>query len=130
MQTDNAQDSGRNQLLWLAGAVGTTVGVAVWAYSRRELSYWERTRQAAGQAVEAAAGINPWLSVGATTAVGCAALAYRLRKPKNAWQKGSERAKAIGERAQAIVSQNAKQIRPWLPVIASAGISAASAAYR
>jgi hypothetical protein len=81
------------------------------------------TNQAGGRAGSRDCRRHKSLGVGATTAVGCAALAYRLRKPKNPWQKGSER-------AQAIVSQSARQLKPWLPVIASAGISAASAAYR
>ena len=123
-QNDSSQDSTRvNQLLWFAGAVGTTVGVAVWAYSRRDVTYWERAKRVTDQVAETAAAINPWVGVGATTAaLGCAALAHRLREPKSTRQRASER-------ADEFVSQTTKQLRPWLGVIASATLSAASAAY-
>lgn len=123
-QTDNAPDSARrNQLLWFAGAVGTTIGVAAWAYSRRELSYWERTKRAAGHVAETAAEMNPWLGIGAgAAALGCAALVYRIGEPKSTWQRASER-------ADELASQVGKQLRPWRGVIASAAISAVVAAY-
>ncbi len=123
-QTENTRyDTGTNQLLWFAGAVGTTVGVAVWAYRHRQPSYWERTKRAAGEVAASVADVNPWLGIGAgTAALGCTALAYRLREPKSAWQKASER-------ADELASQTAKQLRPWLGVIASVAISAVSAAY-
>jgi hypothetical protein len=118
-QTDNAPDSARrNQLLWFAGAVGTTLGVAAWAYSHRELSYWERTKRAAGHVAETAAEMNPWLGIGAgAAALGCAALVYRIGEPKSTWQRASERAAQLA-------SQVGKQLRPWREVIASAAISA------
>jgi hypothetical protein len=122
MENNNPQDGARkNQLLWFTGAVGAAVGLAVWAYSRPKLSYWERTKRAGGQIAETAAGINPWLGAG-TAALGCAALAYRLREPKSTWQRASER-------ADQMLSQTAKQLRPWMGVIASAAISTASTAY-
>lgn len=123
-QTDNAKDSaGNSQLLWFAGALGTTVGIAVWAYSRKELSHWERTKRAARQAADTAAEMKPWLGIGgATAAVGCAALAYRLREPKSRWQR-------VSKRADDIVSQTGKQLKPWLAVIAGTTLSVASTAY-
>lgn len=123
-QIDNRHDSTpRNELLWFAGAVGTTVGFAVWAYSRREPSYWERTKRAVDQVAETAAEVNPWLGIGTVTAaLGCAALAHRMREPKSTWERASER-------ADEVVSHTRKQLKPWLGVITSAAISAASAAY-
>ncbi len=72
-ETNSIPDRARdNQLLWFAGAVGTAVGIAMWAYSRRELTYWERTKRAAGQMADTAAEMNPWLSIAAgTAALGC-----------------------------------------------------------
>lgn len=124
MQIDNGHDSKpRNELLWFAGAVGTTIGFAIWAYSRREPSYWERTKRAVDQVAETAAEVNPWLGMGTVTAaLGCAALANRMREPKSTWQRASERTNEI-------VSQTSKQLKPWLGLITSAAISAASAAY-
>jgi hypothetical protein len=124
VQIDNVHDStARNELLWFAGAVGTTVGLAVWAYSRREPSYWERTKRAVDQVAETAGEMNPWLGIGTVTAaLGCAALRHRMRAPKSTLQRASER-------ADQIVSQTSKQLRPWLGVISGAAISAASAAY-
>ncbi len=123
-ETNSNPDRGRdNQLLWFAGAVGTAVGVAVWAYSRRELTYWERTKRAAGHVADTAAEMNPWLGIGAgTAALGCAALAYRLKQPKSTWQMASER-------ADELLSETGRQLRPWLGVFAGAAMSAASLAY-
>jgi hypothetical protein len=110
-------------LLWFAGVLGTTVGVAVWAYSRRELSYWEKSKRAAGRVVDTASEINPWMGLGAASAtLGCAALAHRMRAPKSNWEKASKQ-------ADRFVSQTSKQLKPWVGLIASATISAASAAY-
>ena len=122
-QTGSVQDSAPDhRLLWFAGAVGTA-GAAVWAYSRRELSYWEKTKRAAGRAAGNAAEMKPWLRIGAgAAALGCATLAYRRREPKSAWRRA-------GERADEWASQTGRQLRPWLGVIASTAISAASVAY-
>ena len=122
MESNFVHKSSRNkQLLWFGAAVGTTVGVAVWAYSRRELSYWDKTRRAAGHATEIAAEMNPWLGAG-TAALGCAALAYRLSERKSSWQR-------VREGADVWLSPTTKRLRPWASVIASAAVSAASAAY-
>jgi hypothetical protein len=122
----NRQDNARrNQLLWFAGAIGATVGVAVLAYSRREVSYWERTKRTASQVAESATDIDPRLGIAAGTAVlgsAAALAAYRLRRPKSPWQKASQR-------ADELYSQSVEQLRPWLGVIASVGLSAASAIY-
>src|SRR5438874_9622955 len=110
MQKHNAPDgASSNQLIWFAGAVGTAVGLSIWAYRRKELSYWEKTKRVGSQVAETAAEINPWLGVG-TAALGCAALAYRLREPKSAWQR-------TGERADELWSRTSKQLRPWAGVI-------------
>ena len=122
-QRTTAKNSTTNDLLWFATAIGTSIGIAAWAYSRREISYWERTRRTASQVAETAAELNPWLGVGAgTAALGSAALAYRLRRPRSSWQKASEH-------ADELLSQTGKQLRPWLGLIASAALSAASATY-
>ena len=122
IENNYAQDSARNnQLLCLGGAVGTAVGLAVWVYSRRELSYWEKTKRAAGQVAETAAEMNPWLGVG-TAALGCAALAYRLREPKSTWQRASQR-------ADELLSQTTKHLHSWPGVIAGAALGAVSTAY-
>jgi hypothetical protein len=123
--TENTQDSARvNQMLWFAGALGTAVGVAVWAYNRREPTYWERTKQVAGQVADTASDINPWVGAGAgAAALGCAALAYSRRRPKSAWDRAAEQ-------ADEALSQARKQLRPWLGVLASTAISVASAAYK
>ena len=120
----NARISGGNhQLLWFAGTIGTTVGVAVWAYKRRRVSYWERTKRTVSQVAESAGEIKPWVGIGAgTAALGSAALAYRLRRPQSSWQKA-------GKRAEEMFSQTGKQLRPWLGVISSIAVSAASATY-
>jgi hypothetical protein len=113
----------RNQLLWFTGALGTTIGVAVWAYSRREIGYWEKTKRTASQVAGSAAEINPWVGIGAgTAALGSAALAYRLRRPRNPWQKA-------GERAEELLSQTGKQLRPWLGAVGTAALGAASLTY-
>jgi methyl-accepting chemotaxis protein len=119
---DNAQDNSiRNQMLCFAGVVGATVGVAVWAYSRKEPTYWEKTRRAAGQLAESAADINPWVGVGAgTAALGGATLALRRKKSKSTLQNASQR-------AQELVREAGKQMRPGLGTIAAAAISIASA---
>ena len=110
-------------MLCFAGAVGTAVGVAVWVYSRRDPTYWEKTRRAAGQIADSAAEINPWLGVGAgTAALGGAALAYRLRQPKPAWKRASER-------AEELVSETGKHLRPSLATLAGISLSVASALY-
>jgi len=119
---ENGQDRAvRNQMLWFAGAVGTAVGIAVWAYSRKEPTYWEKTRRAAGDLAERASEINPWVGAGAgATALGGAALAYKLRQPKSRWNRA-------GERAGDFVSETGKQMRPGLGAIAAASLSVASA---
>jgi ABC-type transporter Mla subunit MlaD len=65
--------------------------------------------------------MNPWLGVG-TAALGCAALAYRLREPKSTWQKA-------GERADELLSQTAEHLHSWPAVIADAALGAVSAAF-
>ena len=122
MDMDNVQDrANRNQMLWFAGAVGTAVGIAVWAYSRKEPTYWEKTRRAAGELAERASDINPWVGAGAgTAALGGAALAYKLRQPKSGW-------KRAGDRAGEFANQAGKQLRPGLGAIAAASLSVASA---
>jgi len=108
-------------MLWFAGAVGTAVGIAVWAYGRKEPTYWEKTRRSAGQIADRASEINPWIGAGAgTAALGGAALAYRLRQPKPGWRRA-------GQRAGEFVTENAKQLRPGLGAIAAASLSVASA---
>jgi hypothetical protein len=105
---ENAQDTAaRNQMLWFAGAVGTAVGIAVWAYSRKEPTYWEKTRRVAGQLAESAAEINPWVGAGAGTAAlgGAAALAYRRKRTKTVFE----------------------DVRPSVAKIATAAIGVASA---
>ena len=63
--TENTQDSARmNQMLWFAGALGTAVGVAVWAYNRREPTYWERTKRVAGEVADRASDVDPWSAPG------------------------------------------------------------------
>ena len=122
-RTTAKNSTSSNDLLWFAGAIGTAIGIAAWAYSRREISYWERTRRTASQVAETAAEMNPWLGVGAATAaLGSAALAYRLSHPKSSWQKATER-------GEEFLSQTGKQLRPWLGAIASAALSVASATY-
>jgi hypothetical protein len=120
-QSDMLDSARNNELLWFAGAMGTVVGLAVWAYNRREVTYWDKTKQVAGQVAETASEINPWLGVG-TAALGCAALAYSRRQPKSTWQKASEHADRLS-------SQTAKQLRPWPGIIASVAMGAASAAF-
>jgi hypothetical protein len=61
-----------NQMLWFAGALGTAVGVAVWAYNRREPTYWERTKRVAGEVADRASDVDPWVGAGA----GAAALGW------------------------------------------------------
>jgi hypothetical protein len=126
IRQDNAQapnGARRNQMIWFAGALGTTIGVAVWAYSRREASYWDRTKRAAGHVAESAAEMNPWLGIGAgTAALGSAALAYRLRRPRSSWQKAADR-------AEDLLAQTRKQLRPWMGVAGTAALSAASLTY-
>ena len=108
------------ELLWFAGVVGTTVGVAVWAYSRRKMTYWERTKRKASQVAATAAEVNPWVGVGAGTALGSAALAYRLRRPKTAMEKATQR-------AQELSTQTGSKLRPILGLIAATALRAAMA---
>jgi hypothetical protein len=98
-------------MLWFAGAVGTAVGIAVWAYSRKEPTYWEKTRRVAGQLAESAADINPWVGAGAGTAAlgGAAALAYRRKRTKS------------------MVEDAAEEVRPSAAKIATAAVGIASA---
>jgi hypothetical protein len=120
---ESINNTQRNQLLWLAGAVGTAAGVAVWAYSRNQPTYWERTKRRVGQFAETASN-NPWRGIGAgAVALGSVVLVRRARAPKGAWRQANQR-------ADEWILQARETLRPWWGVIAGTAISAASAAYR
>ena len=126
-QAVDGRDGARtSELLWLAGTVGSAVGLAVWKYRRKEQSYWQKSKAAASNVASAAAKTNPWLMIGTgTAALGGAAVAYRLRERER--ERGSVWQKA-GRRADKFASDTGKQLRPWLGMIAAVAASAASAA--
>src|SRR5262249_51816063 len=119
MEAVNGQDGARKrEFFWLAGAVGTAVGVAVWKYRQKEPSYWERSKAAAGHVATTATNVNPWLMIGTgTAALGGAAIANRLRRRENTWQKATRRAEEFGLHA-------GKQLRPWLGLVAAVAATA------
>jgi hypothetical protein len=123
-KNQQSQNDSSSSLLWFAGVVGATVGVACWAYSRREVSRWERARRKLDDVVEwSAEEIEPWMLIGAgAAAAGATALAYRRRQAPNTWDQ-------LKRRGAQVLNDTKKQANPWMGLATNAAVGLATAAY-
>jgi hypothetical protein len=81
----NMQNGSSNSWLWFAGAVGTAVGLAALAYSRKPRSRWEIARENVLRNANAASKsvrkqVKPWMGTAAGLAAGAATATYRIGK--------------------------------------------------
>jgi hypothetical protein len=81
----NMQNGSSNSWLWFAGAVGTAVGLAALAYSRKPRSRWEIARDSVVRNANTASKtvrkqMKPWMGTAAGLAAGAATATYRIGK--------------------------------------------------
>ena len=122
--TETRSETSAHSGMWLAAAIGTGVGIAALAYSRRRRSPWDRAKDRASKLIDSAKEeAKPWMGVAAGTAAAGGALAVYLRSRKESgWQRASRRASEIASRV-------GPEARPWASLAASAALALASTAY-
>jgi len=122
--TEIRTNTSDRSVVWLAGAIGATVGIAALAYGRRRQNRWDRAKDRASELFETAREqAKPWMGVAAGGAAASTALAVYARNHKAS--SGLQRA---SRQARDVASQVGTRVSPWANVALSAAIALASAA--